>query len=200
MAMEFFKKLFLKVLRSSFFFNEKSVNRTYWLSELVYHDDLTGLFNTRYLTHVLDREVKKAKRTNETFGVLFIDVDHFKRINDRFGHLMGSKLLGEMGEVIRTNVREHDIVFRYGGDEFIAILSGCNLETAKGVGERVREAVERHLFLSDTKCQASCTVSIGVAIFPDDVEHRDGVLEAADQAMYASKRLSRNRVTIASHQ
>lgn len=198
--MEFFKKLFLKVLRSSLLFNEKSVNRTYWLSELVYHDDLTGLFNTRYLKHVLEREVDKAKKTNQTFGVLFIDVDHFKKVNDLYGHLMGSKLLGEMGEVIRKNVRERDIVFRYGGDEFIAILSGCSLETAKGVAERVRESVEHHVFLGDTRSQTTCTVSIGVAIFPDNVEHRDDVLEAADQAMYASKRLSRNRVTIANNQ
>jgi diguanylate cyclase (GGDEF)-like protein len=145
----------------------------------------------------LDREIAQSKSNGKSFAVLFIDADRFKGINDNHGHLVGTKLLNELGEHFKRFVREKDTVFRYGGDEFVAVLSSCDLPTARLVAERIRESVEKHAFLSDEGLNLHFTVSIGVAIFPEHANSKKEIIDAADHAMYDAKKTTRNSVTIA---
>lgn len=167
------------------------------VQRLAYLDDATGLYNSRYLTTVLDREIAQYKETGKSFAVLFLDADHFKRVNDTHGHLVGTKLLNALGRHLKKYVRETDTVFRYGGDEFIAVLSPCDLETAKVVAERIRHSVEKKEFLAAEGLRLKFTVSIGVAIFPDHADSKKTIIEAADHAMYGAKKSSRNSVFLA---
>ena len=116
------------------------------VKQLAYLDDATGLGNTRYLNNILDREIANANNKKRSFAVLFIDADRFKKVNDEHGHLIGTRLLNELGQHLKEHVRTTDTVFRYGGDEFVAVLSPCDFETARQVAERIRAAVEKTLF------------------------------------------------------
>lgn len=163
---------------------------------LVYVDDATGLYNTRYLNQVLKAEIEKAQQYNHSFAVLFIDADRFKSVNDNHGHLAGTKMLNELGRQLKTLTRENDVCFRYGGDEFVAVLSPCDLETARQVANRIREKVEATDFLEDEGLKLNFTVSIGVALFPLHADTQKSIIEMADHAMYEAKKKSRNCVYI----
>lgn len=167
------------------------------VQQLVYLDDATGLYNTRYLHNILDREIAQSEATHRPFAVLFIDADKFKGVNDQHGHLVGTKLLNELGEQLKRLVRSNDTVFRYGGDEFVAVLSSCDLATAKAVAERIRAHVEGHAFIADEGLNLHFTVSIGVALFPEHASSKKELIDAADRAMYDVKKSTRNSVTIA---
>lgn len=175
----------------------KNIEQYMGVQHLVYVDDATGLYNTRYLNNVLDREIQQAQASGKSFAVLFIDVDKFKSVNDKHGHLVGTKLLYELGDQLKRFVRDTDTVFRYGGDEFVAVLGFCDLPTAKRVAERIRYSVEKRSFLEAEKLGVHFTVSIGVALFPDHAKSKKEIIDVADQAMYEAKRNSRNSVTIA---
>jgi len=163
---------------------------------LVYVDDATGLYNTRYLNYVLDGEIMRYKSTESPFAVLFIDVDFFKKVNDSHGHLIGTKLLNELGMQLRKLVRESDTVFRYGGDEFVAVLSPCDLMTASQVAERIRESIAKQDFLNEEGMNIHFTVSIGVALFPMHANSKKTIIELADKAMYSAKKRARNCVEV----
>lgn len=163
---------------------------------LAYVDDVTGLYNTRYLNYILEREITQARQGNSAFAVLFIDADFFKKVNDSHGHLVGTKLLNELGRHIKKHVRGSDTVFRYGGDEFVAVLSPCDLDTARVVAERIRKSVAEYNFLTNEGVNIRFSVSIGVALFPDHANSKKAIIEIADQAMYSAKKLSRNCVYI----
>jgi two-component system cell cycle response regulator len=164
---------------------------------LVYIDEVTGLHNTRYLHEVLEREIHRATQANGGFSVLFVDIDRFKSVNDQHGHLLGSRLLKDLGNGLRTCVRDEDILFRYGGDEFVVVLSGADQKTAMNVAERVRAWVEAQVFCPGERVEIRVTVSIGVSVFPVHAKTKDAILAAADEAMYGSKSASRNCVTVA---
>jgi diguanylate cyclase (GGDEF)-like protein len=186
----------LRMLKAQIEVTGKNIEQYKGVQHLVYVDDATGLYNTRYLNYILDREIAHSQATKKSFAVLFIDADKFKNINDSHGHLVGTKLLHELGEELKKYVRRTDTVFRYGGDEFVAVLAPCDLATAKTVADRIRDAVEHKTFLgSDLKLKF--TVSIGVALFPDHARSKKSIIEAADHAMYNAKRTTRNSVTIA---
>ncbi|HAR44354.1 MAG TPA: hypothetical protein DCS07_17280 [Bdellovibrionales bacterium] len=185
------------MLRTQIELTGKNIDQYMGVHRLVYVDDATGLYNTRYLNYILEREITQAEGQKRSFAVLFIDADHFKKINDGHGHLVGTKILFELGAVLRRLVRDSDIVFRYGGDEFVAVLSPCDLITAKTVAERIRATVEKQIFLEEDKLNLRFTVSIGVALFPDHASSKQAIIDAADHAMYSSKRATRNAVTIA---
>jgi two-component system cell cycle response regulator len=161
---------------------------------LAYLDDLTHLYNTRYLELALSREVESGR----PFTVLFLDLDYFKAVNDSHGHLMGSRLLVEVSRVLRACVRDEDVLARYGGDEFVAVLIGIDSGIGLKVAERIRRAVEEHRFLSREGLTARVTASIGLASFPEHARSRAEVLDLADRAMYRGKRTTRNVVYIAS--
>jgi len=167
---------------------------------LIYIDDLTKLYNSRYLNVVLDREMKRSERYRNFFSVLFMDVDFFKRVNDGHGHLVGSRVLVEVGSVLRTCVRETDTVVRYGGDEFVVLLVETNAEEAMFVAERMRKMVESERFVRDLGLDVRLTISIGIAAFPEHATTKQHLLNLADQAMYRGKESTRNAVYLATPQ
>lgn len=187
----------LKILRAQIDVTGQNIVRYRDVQEMAYVDDVTGLHNTRYLSTVLDREVEKSKNTGSSFVVLFIDADKFKLVNDAHGHVHGSKLLSELGQKLKGYVRDSDALVRYGGDEFVAILTPCDLSMGKVVAERIRKSIETSEFLKDDGLKLKVTVSIGVAVFPDHASSKEEIIEQADHAMYTAKKESRNRVYIA---
>ena len=167
---------------------------------LIYIDDLTKLYNSRYLNVVLDRELKRSERYRNFFSVLFMDVDFFKRVNDAYGHLVGSRALVEVGGVLRSCVRETDTVVRYGGDEFVVLLVETNAEDALLVAERMRSMIEGKSFGQDFALSIRLTISIGIAAFPEHASTKQHLLSMADQAMYRGKDSTRNVVYLATPQ
>jgi two-component system cell cycle response regulator len=150
-------------------------------------DDLTQLYNSRYLSQVLRREAKRASRSGRPLSLLFIDLDGFKSINDTHGHLCGSRALVEAASVIRASARETDVVARFGGDEFALVLPDTGSDGAVAVGDRIRERIAAHRFLLSDGLSVALTVSVGVATLPDVSHSAEGLLQAADGAMYRVK-------------
>ena len=163
------------------------------VEHLAYMDDLTKLYNTRFLNLVLDREVEAGR----PYTVLFLDLDRFKTVNDQYGHLIGSKLLVEVGRVLKGCVRDEDVVARYGGDEYAAVLLGIDSGGALKVAERIRRSIEDHIFLSREGSRVRITTSIGLASYPEHATTKAEVMDLADRAMYRGKRSNRNVVYIA---
>ena len=160
-------------------------------------DPLTGLFNRRYLEASLEREFARARRGQHPVAVLMMDVDHFKRFNDTFGHEAGDVVLAEVGAVLRSCSREDDIACRYGGEEFSLILPETTVEQAVQRAEEVRDRTRRLRLEHRRKSLGTITVSIGVAAYPRDGEAGDSVINAADAALYRAKQEGRDRVAVA---
>ena len=173
----------------------RNLGRLKQVEHLVYLDDLTHLYNTRYLDVVLERELSGGR----PFSLLFLDLDHFKSVNDQHGHLSGSRLLVEVARVLRSCVRDEDVLARYGGDEYVLVLIGIDSGGGLKVAERVRRAVENHRFLSRESSPVRVTASIGLAAFPEHAGTKAELIDLADRAMYRGKRTTRNVVYIASH-
>ncbi len=159
-------------------------------------DDLTKLYNYRYLMKYLEADVKRCLRYKKKVSLLFIDVDGFKKINDTFGHLVGSQALAEMGQVLKRIVRETDVVGRYGGDEFVIVLPETPLNGALVIAERIRKKVEECEFVAQD-LSIRLTVSLGVANCPKHTLTAEGLIKKADAAMYRAKELSRNSIKVA---
>jgi len=155
--------------------------------ELMYTDDLTGLYNHRYMQVALGQEIRRSQRYGLQFSLLFLDLDRFKEINDQYGHLAGSAALQEVGTLLRGCVRDVDTLFRFGGDEFAAMLVETDGRTAKIVAERIRKTIEGHVFLAQQELDSQLTVTAGYATFPTDAVEKDELLDLADRAMYAGK-------------
>jgi diguanylate cyclase (GGDEF)-like protein len=172
----------------------RNLGRLQQVEHLAYLDDLTHLYNTRYLDLALDREIHGSR----PFTVLFMDLDRFKQVNDEFGHLSGSRLLVEVARVLRSCVRDDDVLVRYGGDEYVVLLVGIDSGGGLKVAERIRRAIEDHLFLSREGARVRVTASIGLASFPEHAEGKGEILDLADRAMYRGKRSTRNVVYMAS--
>jgi diguanylate cyclase (GGDEF)-like protein len=160
-------------------------------------DDLTQLYNSRYLNQVLRREAKRASRSGRPLSLLFLDLDGFKAVNDTHGHLAGSAALVEAADVIRRSARETDVVARFGGDEFALILPDTGLDGAMAVADRIRERVANHMFLQRDGLAIRLTVSVGVATLPDVAGTAEELVNAADTAMYRVKASGKNGIFIA---
>ncbi len=158
-------------------------------------DPLTGLYNRRSLEGLLEQELDKAHRLHYPVGVLVVDVDRFKRINDRLGHLEGDNVLGAIADALRRALRRFDLLGRFGGDEFVAVLPGCDVEAAHTVGEKLRGAVAR-LRIPGPQVDG-VTISIGGAAAEGPDAGPLELLEAADRALYRAKAAGRNRVIMA---
>ena len=164
---------------------------------LTFEDSLTGLYNARYLQLAIEREIALSKESSEPFAVLFLDFDYFRRVNDLYGHQVGSQLLVEVARVIRSCVRDHDIVVRYGGDEFTIILKGTTLATAEQIAERMRTFFAGHVCLSREGVQIVITLCIGISVYPIHARSAEELIFLADRAMYKGKKSTRNQVNIA---
>jgi diguanylate cyclase (GGDEF)-like protein len=162
--------------------------------ERAFVDDVTGLYNARYLLSALDRELSRAARGKGNLSVLFLDLDRFKNVNDRYGHLVGSRILLELGQLLQSQIRAIDTIGRYGGDEFTILLVDTDHDRALEVGERVRRAVEGATFSADRGLEIKLTLSIGVASYPGNGDTSEQLLDLSDKAMYLGKALGRNMV------
>jgi diguanylate cyclase (GGDEF)-like protein len=165
--------------------------------QLTITDDLTKLFNSRYMNLYISREIKRCKRHGIPLSVIFLDLDGFKGINDQYGHLAGSTTLTEVGRILTQCVRESDILARYGGDEFVAVLPETPAAGALVIGERIRRAIEEHVFLTSQSLSARISASIGIAAYPDHALSPEGLIQKADQAMYRVKERDKNGIEVA---
>lgn len=161
---------------------------------LEYIDDVTGLYNSRFLSKTLTQEINRFSQANASFALLFIDLDHFKRINDKFGHTVGNKVLRALAAYLRSHIREDDILCRYGGDEFLAILLPADLATAQTVSDRINHSLKNETFLKEEGICLSLSISIGISLFPQDGRTQDQLIQTADQAMYRAKETSAMRL------
>lgn len=160
-------------------------------------DPLTGLFNRRYMEESLERELRRAARNHHPLSILMVDLDHFKRFNDTFGHDGGDALLRELSALLQTHIRGSDIASRYGGEEFTLILPEAGLEVAHQRAEHLREAIMHLDAYYNNQRFGPVTLSIGVATYPQHGHTGEQVLKAADLALYRAKHAGRNRVEVA---
>lgn len=160
-------------------------------------DPLTGLFNRRYMEESLERELRRSTRNQRPLGVIMLDLDHFKQINDRSGHVVGDTILRELSNCIQTLTRDYDIPCRYGGEEFTIILPEAPLKTTVKRAEKLRDAFKQMKMQLHHRPLAACTLSLGVAGFPEHGSTAEAVLRAADTALYRAKHEGRDRVMVA---
>jgi len=174
--------------------NARHVKR---IHELTITDDCTSLFNARHMSAILETEIYRSQRYNYEFSVVFIDLDHFKQVNDTHGHLIGSRLLSEIGSALKEHCRLIDFAFRYGGDEFVLLLPQTSKENALNVARRLHKLVRERVWLSDGGLNIHVTPSVGVASYPVDSRTKEGLLHLADEAMYLVKNTNRDCVAAA---
>lgn len=166
------------------------------IHELTIKDDCTSLYNARHLNFVLDAEVYRSIRYGYEFSVIFMDLDRFKLVNDTHGHLVGSKLLWHIGNLLKGHLRMIDYAFRYGGDEFVVLLPQTSKHNALNVVRRLRELLNSTVFLQEEGLNVKVTASFGLAAFPADARSRRDLLHLADEAMYMVKNTTRNNIAL----
>ena len=163
------------------------------LERLANFDSLTGLYNRRVILHRLDEQIKYVRRYGEELSLIMLDIDHFKKVNDQYGHLIGDEVLEEIAVLVQRNIRDTDVVGRYGGEEFIIILLKTGLPSAVDVAERIRKAIEAAEMKDSEGNVFSVTVSEGVSSYKPAEDERS-LISRADDALYRAKENGRNRV------
>jgi diguanylate cyclase (GGDEF)-like protein len=167
------------------------------LETLVVTDPLTGVYNRRHFNEVIEFEFRRSARASHPLTLIMVDVDHFKRFNDTFGHQAGDEILRHVAQVLEDTIRTTDILARYGGEEFVLLLLDTPGKVAEAIGEKLRVSLESYSFpVGRNKPLAQVTVSVGVASFPEDADNSEDLLERADRAMYAAKAAGRNCVEV----
>jgi len=176
--------------------NETLRQKNVELHEISITDSLTGLYNRKHLMETLDREVGRSQRHSHSFSLMVIDIDHFKKYNDTYGHLAGDEVLSRLASVFKKSIRSSDYAARYGGEEFIIILPEIGPEQGVEAAERICRKVEEEIFSGDGE-SIKVTISVGVASYPQNGEDAESVIRNADEALYEAKELGRNRVILA---
>lgn len=166
------------------------------LEQLANIDALTDLYNRRMYYSILNGEITRARRHGRPVSVLILDIDHFKRINDNYGHIIGDQVLQKLAVLLKATVRAENSVCRYGGEEFAIIIPEYAVEPARDMAERLREVVEQTAFGADKNQDIKITISVGVAAFPEMANSAEALTNAADTALYAAKEGGRNRVMV----
>jgi diguanylate cyclase (GGDEF)-like protein len=165
------------------------------VQELAITDTLSGVFSRRYYLERFNEEIERSQKFNYSFSCLMIDIDHFKDYNDQYGHLVGDAVLRELSKTIKENIRQIDLIGRYGGEEFSIILTETDKEQAKFAAERIRQSVEsKYIRVYDESLKV--TVSIGISTFPGDGKEMEVLIDNADSALYYAKQTGRNRVGV----
>jgi two-component system cell cycle response regulator len=173
------------------------LNRLASSRELVLQDELTKVFNRRYLQMRLTKEIAAAKRRDVNFAVAMLDIDYFKKVNDRYGHLVGDEVLQCFTDKLMSNLRAADIICRYGGEEFVILMPDTSLENAYKIILRVQVLIgSQPLQLFKNQMEIAVTFSVGIAGFPQNGSSGEELLAAADHALYEAKVAGRNRVTL----
>jgi diguanylate cyclase (GGDEF)-like protein len=173
--------------------NAESVRR---LEQLATTDGLTGCLNKRAFLDELEKRLKVAERFGKKLSLIVTDIDHFKSVNDTYGHAVGDHVIRGLGEILRNLKRETDVVGRFGGEEFCILCEETDAHGAVQLAERVREQLRERVFESDIgKLHVTC--SLGVAQFPEDAKHDKQLFEVADRALYTAKQTGRNKVCTA---
>ena len=165
------------------------------LREQAIRDPLTNLFNRRYLDETLERELARAEREGYPLCIMMMDIDHFKTVNDTYGHEAGDVVLRTLADTVTADSRHGDFACRYGGEEFVLVMPNISPETA------IERAIDLHREIEDLsipygRFNLSVTLSIGVACYPDHGETGDELIRAADQALYDAKHAGRNRISV----
>jgi diguanylate cyclase (GGDEF)-like protein len=161
------------------------------------HDSLTGLFNRAFLRDYLEKELDKANRYMISFSLLYLDIDHFKRLNDAYGHKAGDDVLQKVGKLLMSCSRASDLVARYGGEEFVVIMSQTTGRMAFEVADRLREDISQEdILIEGQELPIHITVSGGLASCPMDSTNLDDLFQKADKALYDAKSLGRNRIRL----
>jgi diguanylate cyclase (GGDEF)-like protein len=178
--------------------NARSIER---IQELTIIDDCTGLYNSRHLTSVLERELERSRRFQLPFSLVFMDLDRFKLVNDRYGHLAGSWLLGQVAQTVKQNIRGIDSAFRYGGDEFIILLPQTGKDAALEVTRRLLRAMRESSYprseASSEPLDLNVRASFGLASYPEDATTAHEIIRIADEMMYLVKNSTRDNIAIA---
>lgn len=174
--------------------NSRAVEK---IHALTITDDCTGLYNQRHLQQKIEEEVTRSRRHHHPFSVIFLDLDHFKQVNDQHGHLIGSRLLAGIGQCLRDNIRPGDHAFRYGGDEFILLLPETTKAEAEQIARNLRQKLRSHVFEMGPDLRVQVSASFGVATFPEDGRNGHQVIRMADAMMYLVKGSTRDDVAVA---
>jgi len=190
---EIFSDYFFKYIENvNLYRNNKEDAET--LKVLATTDDVTGLYNQRKLTEDLEEAVKWHEKEHETFSIMFIDVDHFKSVNDDYGHIIGSKLLLDLGKALQLILRQTDHIYRYGGDEFVVIMPNVKTSIVHEVATRILGQLNNHFFDIDNGETYKMSLSIGIAEYPTDAKSAMEIIKFADEMMYKSKKSGRGKV------
>ncbi|MBU1998985.1 MAG: GGDEF domain-containing protein [Candidatus Omnitrophota bacterium] len=163
------------------------------VQELAITDSLTGVFSRRYFLERFEEELKRSKKFEYSLACLMIDVDHFKALNDKYGHLVGDVILKEVCRLVKENIRQVDIIGRYGGEEFCVVLAEAKINEVNLAAERILKAISSQKIRAYDE-EVKLTVSIGIAVYPDNALQIQALIDSADQALYKAKQSGRNRI------
>jgi diguanylate cyclase (GGDEF)-like protein len=173
-----------------------NIELNYQLRRQSLSDELTGLYNRRYFLSALANEIARSKRQKKSFSLVMIDVDHFKRYNDTYGHEAGDRILQKFADILRAQFRESDILCRYGGEEFIILLPEAGIEDAKKRCEQLLESVRNELFLPSLPKSKPVTISMGISTYPKHSRNPEQLIDKSDKALYEAKASGRNQIKI----
>lgn len=186
-------ELFFKYLQNVHLYR-KVKDRVADLVNLANTDEITGLYNQRKLAQDLDRIIEEHQIEAKSFSVMFIDIDFFKEVNDLYGHVVGSQMLVSIGKVLRKLLRDCDFIYRYGGDEFVVIMTDVSTQIVHKVALRILQSIKDTDFVLDNGDIYKLSISIGIAEYPNDASSAKELIEFADEMMYESKKSGRGKV------